>query len=53
MSHLRCQKMMRESQIVNINGTGKDGEITKQDVIQVQKRPWVLVLVKENLQEKN
>ena len=29
-----AKKMMRESQIVNINGTGKDGRITKQDVIQ-------------------
>ena len=28
-----AKKMMRESQIVNINGTGKDGRITKQDVI--------------------
>tara|TARA_B100001287_G_scaffold269882_1_gene267870 strand:- start:400 stop:1635 length:1236 start_codon:yes stop_codon:yes gene_type:complete len=28
-----AKKMMRESQIVNISGTGKDGRITKQDVI--------------------
>ena len=28
-----AKKMMRESDIVNINGTGKDGRITKQDVI--------------------
>ena len=28
-----AKKMMRESQIVNINRTGKDGRITKQDVI--------------------
>ena len=28
-----AKKMIRESQIVNINGTGKDGRITKQDVI--------------------
>ena len=28
-----AKKMMRESQIVNINWTGKDGRITKQDVI--------------------
>ena len=28
-----AKKIMRESQIVNINGTGKDGRITKQDVL--------------------
>ena len=31
-----AKKMMRESQIVNINGTGKDGRITKQDVIKTK-----------------
>ena len=44
--------MMRESQIVNINGTGKDGRITKQDVIK-SKAAMGVGPGKENLKEKN
>ena len=31
-----AKKMMRESQIVNVRGTGKNGRITKQDVIKTK-----------------